>query len=332
MNDLELAQASAINPVVKALRRRGIDVDSYLYRCNIPPEILQLPYAPLAKRNQLWAFAELVEKEEGIKTLGFLLGDRMDLRDFGPFGVNISSAATLYDAVQSVMRLVPDFAQGNRLGIQREKDRALLWIKTPTPKSRPADHYGLKFLLAVVRLAGGPKWTPTRASLQTGRVKEIFELPSWKNCKITFNAPRVSLEVPTRLLSEPLHSDEDYLGAKVPRLLPLPHSGRLTDSLRVVVATLLPHRGPPSAVEAANMVGVSRGTLFRRLNREGTTYKELVERVRYQAAQKLLANPQLAVKDIGYLLGYSVPNNFVRAFRNIAGVTPNAFRRERAVS
>ena len=30
MNDLELAQASAINPVVKALRRRGIDVDSYM--------------------------------------------------------------------------------------------------------------------------------------------------------------------------------------------------------------------------------------------------------------------------------------------------------------
>ena len=185
-------------------------------------------------------------------------------------------------------------------------------------------------LLALVRLAAGRKWCPKRASLQTEEVKAIFDLPSFKNCDIEFHAECVSIGFPSPLLSLPLHRDEEIAQQGIQPITPLPDTGRLSDSLRVIVASLLPHRGPPSAKEAAGMVGVSRVTLFRRLAKEGTTYKELVERVRYQAAQHLLRDRDLAVKEIGFLLGYSVPQNFIRAFRNISGVTPATFRRQHA--
>ncbi len=73
----------------------------------------------------------------------------------------------------------------------------------------------------------------------------------------------------------------------------------------------------------------SVATLFRRLASEGTGYKRLVEEIRFKAARTYLRRPELTIKDVAYLLGYSVPNNFIRAFRNHSGVTPSEFRRER---
>ena len=77
---------------------------------------------------------------------------------------------------------------------------------------------------------------------------------------------------------------------------------------------------------------MSRATLFRRLSAEDTTYKDLVQRVRYDAAQQLLRDPEISVKEIGHRLGYSAPNNFIRSFRAVAGVSPNVFRQERLAS
>ena len=203
MSELELTQASVLKPVVTTLRRRGIDVKAYLDAFEIPAELLQLPYAPLAKRNQIWAFLEAIELKEGLETLGFLLGDPMDLRETGPFGDHISNAATLYDALQTVRRLMPDFSQGNQIRVRRGSVVCWISMRTPQPKSRPADHYALKFLIAIARLAAGPKWVPRRATLQTGEVPAIFELPHCRNCRIEFNAPDASIEIPATLLSAP---------------------------------------------------------------------------------------------------------------------------------
>ena len=163
--------------------------------------------------------------------------------------------------------------------------------------------------MTVARLVAGPHWVTRRATLQTEEVPAIHDLPHCANCEIRFNAPRVSIEIPARLLSRPLRSTEAVCSANPSEMLPLPGSGRLADSLRVIVAALLPHGGPPTALKAAELIGVSRGTLFNRLTREGTSYQEIVQRVRYQAAQELLRRPGLSVKEIAHLLGYGSPTN-----------------------
>lgn len=329
MSQIELVQASALRPVVNSLSRRGVDVDRYLQQARIPAKLLELSYAPLAKRNGIWAFLENVERSEHIDTLGFLLGDRLNLIETGPFGINIAQAATLHDAIQTTRDLSPNFAQGNEVRVIRDGDTTWLTVQTHNSTCRPADHYALKFLMAVVRLATGPDWSPSKATLRTGKVSAISKLPSFRNCEIKFNANRVAIALPPRILSRPLQQVEDNFLQVAPNLLPLPDPKRLSDSLRVIIATLLPHQGAPSAHEAAAMAGISRATLFRKLSAEGTTYKQLIERVRYQAAQQLLRNPSMPIKEIGYLLGYSLPNNFIRAFRKIAGITPDVFRQER---
>lgn len=70
-------------------------------------------------------------------------------------------------------------------------------------------------------------------------------------------------------------------------------------------------------------------TLQRRLAAAGVSYKGLFEAVRREVAAQLLDDRALAVAEVGYLLGFSEPSAFHRAFKRWFGVTPLAFRRRK---
>jgi AraC-like DNA-binding protein len=79
----------------------------------------------------------------------------------------------------------------------------------------------------------------------------------------------------------------------------------------------------------ARELGLSARTLQRRLAEEGATYQELVDDARKQAASRYLSNSRLAIGEVAYLVGFSEPAPFYRAFRRWFGVTPEQFRNRR---
>jgi AraC-like DNA-binding protein len=76
----------------------------------------------------------------------------------------------------------------------------------------------------------------------------------------------------------------------------------------------------------ARQLGTSTRTLQRKLADEGVSYNALVEKARCRAAEGYLAESTLSVGEIGYLLGYSEPAAFHRAFRRWHRTTPAAYR------
>lgn len=69
------------------------------------------------------------------------------------------------------------------------------------------------------------------------------------------------------------------------------------------------------AERAASAFSISRRTLERRLAKEGTTFKLIVDNVRSELAIKYLKEPGYTSADISYLLGFKEPASFFRAFR-----------------
>ena len=57
--------------------------------------------------------------------------------------------------------------------------------------------------------------------------------------------------------------------------------------------------------------------------------REAADSARKEAAARLLADPALVIAEVAYLLGYSEPAAFHRAFKRWTGETPQAFRVER---
>jgi AraC-like DNA-binding protein len=68
----------------------------------------------------------------------------------------------------------------------------------------------------------------------------------------------------------------------------------------------------------------------RRLGKLGTTYQDVLVGARQRSARRLLANTELAMGEIAFLLGFEEVNSFVRAFQAWEGMTPAKWRAEAA--
>jgi AraC-like DNA-binding protein len=77
---------------------------------------------------------------------------------------------------------------------------------------------------------------------------------------------------------------------------------------------------------AARRLAPTPRTLQRRLARAGISFEALCDETRKQAAQSYLADATLTIAEVSYLLGYSEPTAFHRAFKRWYRTTPQAFR------
>jgi AraC-like DNA-binding protein len=82
---------------------------------------------------------------------------------------------------------------------------------------------------------------------------------------------------------------------------------------------------------AAEIINTSVRTLQRRLATFGLSYSDLVQQARFEVAAEMLKDPGLKSLDIAFALGYENPSNFARAFRQIAGVNPQEYRRQNEI-
>ena len=99
--------------------------------------------------------------------------------------------------------------------------------------------------------------------------------------------------------------------------------GRLEKELLSVI-----HQGDVGADIMAGRLDMSRQTLFRRLKDEGTNFTDVLEELRRRLAIQYLKAKNASVNETAYLVGFSDPAAFSRAFKRWTGQTPSAFRKK----
>jgi AraC-like DNA-binding protein len=94
-----------------------------------------------------------------------------------------------------------------------------------------------------------------------------------------------------------------------------------------VEGLLLPmlHTGEASADAVAARLGVSRQTLWRRLRAEDVAFETVLDALRHRLAVDYLTARKVSVNETAYLVGFSEPAAFSRAFKRWTGVSPRAF-------
>jgi AraC-like DNA-binding protein len=84
--------------------------------------------------------------------------------------------------------------------------------------------------------------------------------------------------------------------------------------------------GDPSLKSVARELGMSERSLQRHLRELGYTYNALADEVREATARLYLEQPDIALAEIGYLLGFADQSTFNRAFKRWTGFTPRQAR------
>jgi len=85
--------------------------------------------------------------------------------------------------------------------------------------------------------------------------------------------------------------------------------------------------GGDTAMDAtAKTLGMSARSLQRRLADEGTGYSDLLADVRAEFAKRYLARGNISASEVAYLLGFTEPPAFFKAFKRWTGMTPREFQ------
>lgn len=101
-------------------------------------------------------------------------------------------------------------------------------------------------------------------------------------------------------------------------------------SVRVKTALLdLLPSGQATADAVCARLLVSKRSLYRYLSREGQTFQAILDDTRTELSLHYLRHDDVSVEEISYLLAYSDPNSFYRAFRSWTGMTPAQAREQR---
>jgi AraC-like DNA-binding protein len=82
------------------------------------------------------------------------------------------------------------------------------------------------------------------------------------------------------------------------------------------------HTGEASMDVVADKLGVSRRTLHRQLKDEGVTFEQVLDELRHKLALHFLSGKKVSVSETAYLVGFSDPAAFSRAFKRWTGTSP----------
>jgi AraC-like DNA-binding protein len=95
-----------------------------------------------------------------------------------------------------------------------------------------------------------------------------------------------------------------------------------------VMQTITQHlQGDVPNIEAiARSLVTSVRQLQRELQAENTSYQQLLEETRKNLAIQYFKNPETSIHDVAFLLGFSEPSAFHRAFKRWTGKTPRSYR------
>ena len=86
------------------------------------------------------------------------------------------------------------------------------------------------------------------------------------------------------------------------------------------------HTGQASMDKVAGQLGASRQSVFRKLKAEGVTFEQVLDDLRHRLAVHYLAGRKVSVNETAYLVGFSDPAAFSRAFKRWTGVSPRTMR------
>jgi AraC-like DNA-binding protein len=147
---------------------------------------------------------------------------------------------------------------------------------------------------------------------------------AWEHEEDAIVLPRVLLSTRPRFANLAMSS---YFESEAARRLT---SARQADSLREAVARIVAEQlmeGEPPLEAVAKQLGKSERTLRRTLTEEGCSYRLVLDGVRRERANELLANSAVSLTKVAFALGFSELGGFSRAYKRWTGVSPIEARR-----
>jgi AraC-like DNA-binding protein len=270
--------------------------------------------------------------------LGFNLGLSYDLRASGLAGYVAIASATVREAMANIVRYGALRDTSAVYAIEDADGTVNFRIDSRSAHmrgSRQATEFKAALVLAACHRWIGPAFRPVEMRFAHPRAAARRAIERQFNCPVRFAAEVTEMILSPDQMDLPVRGADPHLLALVTRhaeaalaVAGATRHGDLRARVERAVLEALPKGGPTLAV-VADALGVGERTLARRLAGEGAPFRQIVDELRRDLAKGYLADPELSLSQIAYLLGYAEQSAFTNAFRRWTGRPPRRFRVER---
>lgn len=244
-----------------------------------------------------------------------------------------ASAATVGDGLTRVARYFPLVNSALAWEIDEAPSSvsiALTHAAIPGGLPRPYAEYAVAVTILHCRNASGFDWPLQNVSFEFAAPPSSVEHVRVFGCPVEFGAPRSEFTMTRETWNHGSRAPSSDLLRTLED-----HADRLIATLRTqsVVSAQVSRfiaeelqGGEPSLSNIARRMAMSQRTLQRRLELERTSFADLLDTTRRHFAQAYLKEPNLALTEIAYLLGFSEQSAFTRAFHRWFGAAPSQVR------
>lgn len=339
MNNLYSTISGWMIPISRVLEDQGLCLEAALTHCGIQPDEIKNQESRIATEKLASLFL-YCEKELGRQDISMLVARQYRPGMFHVLGYAMMSSNTLKDALARIVqykRVVSDACN-------------LMMVETP-------EYLGLEMGLMKYADTGRPVLNSVLCEAFLGVMVQLSrELVSHElnPLKITFSTPEPAIgsEYLIELFRCPIEfgcernaiifdlsaAQQQLIGGN--SLITQAHEKMLDDFLSRIDKSDLTYviknkiheqlpLGAPSQVDIACEMGMSLRNLQRKLNEQGTSYKEILEQTRKKLAMEYILQCHLSISEIGYLVGFSSVGNFNRAFKRWTQCTPSDYRTQK---
>lgn len=264
-------------------------------------------------------------------TVPLLLGARARMENLGPLRLVVASSAGVRQAVDALIRFRKVWYSGFQIRINEERGIASVAIDF-SGNFVGHQHVCTSYLTAMERhldIIVGRAWKVRQVHLSRPKPADTALYRRHFGVTPAFGQVQDALFFDAGLFELRRHATYDgdvhaYFRRQLADMEAALGSSFAEQVGELVESLLMSGRCDVELV--AEILGIHRLTLFRRLREYGTTFKSLLEGRRQVMAEAMLQRRTVSIAEIAEALGYGSPANFTRAFRRWTGQTPSAWR------
>ncbi|WP_350446544.1 AraC family transcriptional regulator [Pseudomonas solani] len=310
----------------------GLSVERCLAGTGLDWNALADPGAEVNADQELALVRNIVQALGHIPGIGLKAGRRYHLSTYGIWGFALLSSPTYRSAAELGLRYLDLTYAFHSMRLEEHDDEAHLVLEG---RGLPEDLRGfllerdISGALSVQRDLNNTDLPLTRVSLALPEPADPTPYRELLGVTPSFAAAENRMVFARALLDLPLPGANPQVAQQCEvqckallarRRVRAGLAGRIRDRLLSQPGQV------PDMERIATELHMTSRTLRRRLDAEGTSFRQLQEEVRNALAEELLAADGIRLEEIAERLGYGELSNFIHAFKRWKGITPGQYR------
>jgi AraC-like DNA-binding protein len=258
------------------------------------------------------------------------------LEDHELFGFLAMSCETLGQAYERTATYRALYCVGARWELQHDAEATrVLWYPWAVDDAsdlgyRAAMDYAVADMAGAIRRLGKAEPRPVAVRLAHAAPADVAPFTAFYGVEPTFGSPLYELVYPPGTHAMPVATFNsrlrDYFDEECRRVAETLASGTSVVELarKKIIAVM---DGGDTSIEAvAKSMSMSPRSLQRHLADAGTKYNDVLAEIRAEFAKRYLARGTVSASEVAYLIGFTEPPAFFKAFKRWTGMTPREFQ------